>query len=151
MENYAYKILTSILSIGWFIFFFIIDLSMLSGNALGLYISPFFLMLVSTLWLILIYYLFNEKLIKYPLNYENYSYEKNYTLTLSFLFLIFALLSIILGFFSDFYIRTIYGSTGHLGGYYMGEKLLAYAFTLFTFFVISSMVFYIKYKKINNY
>ncbi len=44
MENYVHKIFMSILSIGWFIFFFIIELSMLSGNgnALGLSISPFF-------------------------------------------------------------------------------------------------------------
>ncbi len=54
-------------------------------------------MLVSTLWIILIYYLYNRKFIK-PLNYENYSIGKNYTLTLSFLFLVFALLSIVLGF-----------------------------------------------------
>ncbi len=146
MENYAYKILISILSIAWFIFFFIIEILMLANGGLPYFSISRFLMFVSTLWIILIYYLFNEKFIKRPLNYENYSFEKNYTLTLSFLFLIFALLSIVIGFFSDFYIEAM--STY---GYYIGEKLAVYGFTLFTFFLISSMVFYVKYIKINNH
>jgi len=140
MKDVTYKIFLILLSLLWSVFFVYIELLML--NNIYIPVSPFFLMFVSTLWIVLIYYLFDKKFVKKCSNNISPNlFEKNYLLIVSFLFLIFALLSIFTGLLSDFYMRAAF-----LYGYYIGEMLLVYAFTFFTFFLVSSMVMYIKYK-----